>query len=226
MSSSSGTAVPTTYATIRCPRSSSGTPITATSSTAGCPSRTVSISPAPTRNPPDLIRSVDARPTMRCMPSLPITATSPVANQPSASQLSAVASGRFRYPDPTIGPRTCRSPTDSPSCGRSVAPESISLLRSRVSTPRSGIPTQPGRRSPSNRVDTVIMVSVMPYRSTISCPVSSRIVSNTGTGSGALPDTSSRAEESDCAAAGSAPMRVQTVGTPKNIDAPRAAASA
>jgi hypothetical protein len=39
----------------------------------------------------------------------------------------------------------------------------------------------------------VINDSVLPYRSTGRCPVSSASRSNTGTGSGALPDTSNRA---------------------------------
>ena len=37
--------------------------------TPGWPSNAVSISPAPTRKPPVLIRSTDSRPTMRCMPA-------------------------------------------------------------------------------------------------------------------------------------------------------------
>ena len=47
------------------------------------------------------------------------------------------------------------------------------------------------------------------------CPVSSANRSNTGTGSGALPDTSSRAGRSASAAASSATTRDHTVGTPK-----------
>src|SRR6185312_1106832 len=90
-----GSASPTTNATIRWPRSSSGTPITAASSTPAWPSSTVSISPAPTRKPPVLIRSTDSRPTIRCMRSPSIVATSPVRYQ-SSSNASAVASGLLR----------------------------------------------------------------------------------------------------------------------------------
>ena len=56
--------------------------------TAGCASSASSTSPAPTRKPPVLIRSVDARPTIRCRPSASIVATSPVRNQPSAVNAS------------------------------------------------------------------------------------------------------------------------------------------
>ena len=77
------------------------------------------------------------------------------------------------------------------------------------------MPTCPARRSPDARVDNVISVSVIPYRSTGDWPVSSASCSNTDTGSGALPDTSSRAPLSSRAADGSAQIRDHTVGTPK-----------
>ena len=86
-----------------------------------------------------------------------------------------------------------------------------------------GTPTQPGRRSPSKRVDTVISVSVMPYRSTGAWPINDCICSNTATGSGALPETTSRAPRSAAARDGSAQTRDHTVGTPKYI-VPSAAA--
>ncbi len=86
-----------------------------------------------------------------------------------------------------------------------------------------GRPTQPGRRAPSARVDRVIRVSDIPYRSTGAWPVSARSRSKTGTGSGALPETSSRAWDRARAASSSAAMRLHTVGTPKYID-PRCAA--
>ena len=108
-------------------------------------------------------------------------------------------------------PRTWRWPTVSPSWGAGW-PSSPTW---RVCTPWIGTPTQPGRRSPSARVLSVISVSVIPYRSTGARPVSSTSSSNTGTGSGALPDTRSRAERSARAAAGSAQTRDHTVGTPK-----------
>ena len=57
----------------------------------------------------------------------------------------------------------------------------------------------------------------MPYRSTGRCPASASIFSNTGTGNGALPDTSSRAPDNAPAAPGSPQMRPHTVGTPKYI---------
>ena len=49
-------------------------------------------------------------------------------------------------------------PILSPSCGTSLPFSS----RRRVSTPRSGTPTHPGRRSPSKRVLRVSIVSLMP----------------------------------------------------------------
>ena len=66
--------------------------------------------------------------------------------------------------------------------------------RSRVSTPahRQCRPSRAGARR-RRGCDSVIMVSLIPYRSTGACPVSSASRSNTGTGSGALPETSSRA---------------------------------
>ncbi len=143
-----------------------------------------------------MIRSTEARPTIRWKPSAPITATSPVRNQPSAVHASASASGRLRYPRNRVGPATWSSPTLSPSCGTG-APSSPT---SRVRTPATGRPTLPGRRSPSARVETVISDSVMPYRSIGAWPVSAASRSNTGTGSGALPETSSRAEASRAAA--------------------------
>ncbi len=158
-----------------------------------------------------MIRSTEARPTIRWKPSSPITATSPVRNQPSAVQDSASASGRFRYPANSVGPATWSSPTLSPSCGVGEPSSPTSLVR----TPSSGRPTLPGRRSPSARVLTVISDSVMPYRSIGACPVSSASCRKTGTGSGALPETSSRAPRSAAAAEWSAAIRDQTVGTPK-----------
>ena len=58
----------TTQATMRSPRSSSGSPRTAAWSTAGCSSSAPSISPAPMRKPPLLMRSVERRPTRRSEP--------------------------------------------------------------------------------------------------------------------------------------------------------------
>ena len=84
-----------------------------------------------------------------------------------------------------------------------------SSTTSRVLTPASGSPPSPGRRSPSARVLSVISDSVLPYRSTGWCPVSCARRSNTGTGNGALPDTSSRADRSASAAAASATTRDQ-----------------
>ena len=100
----------------------------------------------------------------------------------------------------------------SPSAGYSAPASSTS----RVCTPSSGRPTQPGRRSPSASVLRVISDSVLPYRSTGAWPVSSTRPSNTGTGSAALPDTSSRRRRQRAAASGSATTRDHTVGTPKN----------
>jgi hypothetical protein len=92
-----------------------------------------------------------------------------------------------------------------------------------VTAPRTGVPTVPGRRGPSARADTVISVSVMPYRSTGRCPVSAARSAKTAVGNGALPETSSRAGRSARAAAGAAATRPQTVGTPKNSVPPAAA---
>ena len=56
----------------------------------------------------------------------------------------------------------------------------------------------------------------MPYRSTGRCPVRSCSRSKTGAGSGALPETRSRAFFSAIAALGFAhQIRDHTVGTPK-----------
>ena len=73
--------------------------------------------------------------------------------------------------------------------------------RPAASAPRSTAdrPSPAGAR-PRRRVLTVISVSVLPYRSTGWWPVSSASLSNTGTGSAALPDTSSRADASARAA--------------------------
>lgn len=108
-------------------------------------------------------------------------------------------------------PHTCSSPTDVPSAGSGVP----SSAANRVRTPGRAVPTWPGRRSPSARALTVIKVSVMPYRSTGRSPVSACSVSNTGTGRGALPETSSRAEASARAESGSWHTRPHTVGTPE-----------
>lgn len=69
----------------------------------------------------------------------------------------------------------------------------------------------------------VISVSVMPYRSTGATPVSSRIRSITGTGRGALPETSSLAARSARALLGSSQTLDHTVGTPKYRLPPAAA---
>ncbi len=66
----------------------------------------------------------------------------------------------------------------------------------------------------------------MPYRSTTSWPVSSRRLSNTGTGNAALPETRSRAPRSAAACTGDSAILLQTVGTPKNSVAPAPAAAA
>jgi hypothetical protein len=96
----------------------------------------------------------------------------------------------------------------------------------RVCTPVNGSPTEPGLRSPSTRVDSVISDSVEPYRSTGWCPVSRDSLSKTGTGSGALPDTSSRADDKARAAPSSSATRDHTVGTPKYIEPPASAYAA
>ena len=64
----------------------------------------------------------------------------------------------------------------------------------------------------------MINVSEAPYRSTGLWPVSSASLSNTGTGSAALPDTSSRADDNASAASRSPTTRDHTVGTPKYSD--------
>ena len=51
-----------------------------------------------------------------------------------------------------------------------LKPLGLSAATSRVVTPASGSPTQPGRRSPSARVLSVISDSLVPYRSTGRCP--------------------------------------------------------
>ena len=61
----------------------------------------------------------------------------------------------------------------------------------------------------------MIIVSLIPYRSIGARPVSAVIRSNTGTGSGALPETSSRAPDNARAASAFSAIRDHTVGTPK-----------
>ena len=64
-----------------------------------------------------------------------------------------------------------------------------------------------------------MIVSVMPYRSRITCPVSACHSAKVCGLSGALPETKSRSARgriSGCAAA-SASRRMYIVGTPKNI---------
>ena len=70
---------------------------------------------------------------------------SPVRNQPSRNA-AAVSSGRCQYSRNTAGPRTSSSP-GVPS-GTSMPSSSTR----RTSTPGSGWPTHPGRRSPCERV--------------------------------------------------------------------------
>lgn len=165
--------------------------------------------------PPDLIRSVEARPTIRCTPSLSTAAMSPVRNQPSSVYAAAVASGRPRYPENSVGPLTWSSPISAPGSATT-----------RVATPSSAVPTVPGATGPPARPLTVIRVSVIPYRSTTWCPVSRSRSRNTGVGSAALPDTSSRARDSAAAASGTAAILDHTVGTPKNRLPPAVAAAA
>ena len=82
----------TTTATTPSPKSGCGTPITADSRTPGSSSICDSISFGYTLKPPEMIRSL-ARPTMVTRPSPAITAMSPVMNQPSGRNSSAVFSG-------------------------------------------------------------------------------------------------------------------------------------
>src|SRR3954452_9798154 len=110
----------------------------------------------------------------------------------------------------------------SPSCGK-VVPSSSTK---RVCTPVNGSPTEPGLRSPSTRVDRAISDSVEPYRSTGWRPVSRDSMSKTGTGSGALPDTSRRADDKDRAAPSSSATVNHTVGTQKYLAPPAAAYAA
>ena len=65
-------------------------------------------------SPPRMMRSF-IRSTMNRCPSVSIYATSPVLNQPSSANESAVASGLFQYSRNIDGPRTCSSPR-SPGC--------------------------------------------------------------------------------------------------------------
>ena len=97
------------------------------------------------------------------MPSASMTATSPVRYQPSASNASAVASGRFEV---AVEHRRALEHEAAQWFRRRAATAAPASSTSRVSTPFTGRPTQPGRRSPSARVLTVISDSVVPYRST------------------------------------------------------------
>ena len=151
LSSSTGPSATTTAVTIS-PQSSDGIPTTATSATPGCSSKTSSTSRGYTLKPPEMMSSL-LRPTMRRYPSSSNEPMSPLRNQPSTNA-SRVASGRRQYPGNTLGPRSRISPPSE--CA------SLPLSSRRTSTPGSGKPTVPARRSPSYGFDTFINVSVMP----------------------------------------------------------------
>ena len=113
------------------------------------------------------------------------TATSPVRNQPSRNAAD-VSSGRFQYSRKTDGPRTSSSP------GVPVSTSCPASSTSLTSTPGSGMPTHPGRRSPVNGFESAMPISVMPYRSSSVWPLISRHRSSVFTGSAADPDIMSR----------------------------------
>ena len=151
---------------------------------------------------------------------------SPVRNQPSTHHLG-------RGVRPVRGSRgtgSARGPRSRPP-SRRPARRSWCRRRRRGAgrTPGSGRPTAPGRRSPSTRTLQFISVSVIPYRSTTRCPVSSAIRSWSVAGSAAEPDTSSRARPTAAASAGSsaqsAASRWYMVGTPNSIVASRASSA-
>ena len=87
-------------------------------------------------SPPRITMSL-MRSLMEIQPSASISATSPVRNQPSTIA-SSVASGRFKYPFITFGPRSSNSPLSSDP---SVSPASLMTLASMHGT--SG-PTEDG----------------------------------------------------------------------------------
>ena len=214
---------PTTKATIRWPRSASGTPTTAASPTAGCvEQRGLDLAGA------DLeaagLDDVDRRPGRRCGGSRPasIAAASPVTNQPS----SVNDVGRRLGPvEVAVEHRRRRGPAARRSSRRRAAITCRRRRRSRLSTPAIGTPTQPGRRSPSRagrhgdqRLGHAVALDRRAARSALA---SAR---TPATGSGALPETSSRAPR-ECAARRRArrTTRDHTVGTPKYIVPPAAA---
>ena len=108
---------------------------------------------------------------MRCMPIA-------VDHRDVTGAVPAVVGERRRRWRPA-GPDSRRTawppaPAGARPSRRRVRPgRTVSSSTSRVITPVSGSPTQPGRRSPSARVLSVISDSVVPYRSTGRCPVSS-----------------------------------------------------
>ena len=99
-----------------------------------------------------------------------------MSSQPSASNRSAPTP--VRYPVITPGPRTCTRP-DSPA--GSARPPSPSTR----SSPSTGRPTDPGRRSSSGFTVIWLAASVIPYDSSTGMPCTCSNRSSTGTGSGA-----------------------------------------
>src|SRR5574341_2204330 len=83
---------------------------------------------------------------------------SPVQNHLSAVNDSLVLSGLFQYSLNTPPLLTCISPGSPSATGFTSSPASLTC------TPGSGDPTDPGTRVPSRGFESVMPVSVIPYR--------------------------------------------------------------
>src|SRR5215469_10423513 len=110
-------------------------------------------------SPPLMIMSF-IRSSTWTYPSASARPTSPVRSQPSARNVSAVASGRFQYPPVTTGPLTQSSPTISGSGASCIVPPTATATL----TPGTGCPTVHGRSSQSRPTAqvTIEVASVRP----------------------------------------------------------------
>src|SRR5215469_12343572 len=110
-------------------------------------------------SPPLMIMSF-IRSSTWTYPSASARPTSPVRSQPSARNVSAVASGRFQYPPVTTGPLTQSSPTTSGSGASCIVPSTATATL----TPGTGCPTVQGRSSQSRPTAqvTIEVASVRP----------------------------------------------------------------
>ena len=166
------------------------------------------------------MRSVDRRPTIRCIPEPSITATSPVANHPSRSTIRR-SPGRFRYRVPTIGPAPAADPRRIHRRAERRIPLPATAFRHRsAATPPSRAVVH--RRAGADGDECFGHTVAFDYLVSGQRPDSVE----GGYRKRRAPEISNRDDDNACAAAVSAATRDHTVGTPKNIVAPKAAAPA